>query len=175
MVDLDEFMWSPKSTNFVELLKLFKHLGQIQVNHTIFGSNGLYVQPKDVVPSFLKRIEDQNKHGLNYKYFVQGAYKFSSLNVHHATFEDIENEKSGFQLFGSEWWILNHYCCQSREFWEKIKCTRGDADNYSRRTNEHFNNLDFNDIEDCRLFDQNNTLGLYSSLGVGIRPPLQPH
>jgi hypothetical protein len=160
IVDLDEFMWSPRSTNFVELLKMFQHIAQFQVNHTLFGSNGHDKQPESIVASFNKRAASQEKHGVNLKYFIQGKYKFTSLNVHHASFANPDEEKTLFKQFGADWWQNNHYCCQSREFWNTIKCTRGDSDNYRIRKEAHFTEVDFNDVEDNGLKNQNKSLGL---------------
>jgi hypothetical protein len=50
---------------------------------------------------------------------------------------------------------MNHYNCQSRNFWNEVKCNRGDADNYLIRKPEDFNRLDVNDVEDLGLFNQN--------------------
>lgn len=161
MVDLDEFMWSPQSTNFVELLKQFKHVGQFQVEHTLFGSNGHEHQPESVVKGFTKRHNDLPTHGpINYKYFVQGSYSFTSLNVHHATFENKDYEQTHFKIFGPDWWRNNHYNCQSRDFWNTVKCVRGDSDHYRKRTPEHFASEDFSDIEDTGLLEQNQSIGL---------------
>jgi hypothetical protein len=160
LVDLDEFMWSPRNTNFVELLKLFEHVAQFQVNHTLFGSNGYIKQPESIVASFTKRASNQEKHGVNLKYFIQGKYKFSSLNVHHATFVNPEEEATLFKQFGSDWWQNNHYSCQSRMFWDNIKCTRGDSDNYRVRNPDQFSETDFNDVEDNGLKNQNIKLGI---------------
>jgi hypothetical protein len=163
MVDLDEFVWSPQSTNFVELLKQFNHIGQFQFEHTLFGSNGHLIQPESIVKGFTKRHKDLPTHGpVNYKYFIQGKYEFTSLNVHHATFKNLEYEKTHFKMFGPDWWCNNHYWCQSRDFWNNVKCVRGDSDAYRKRTPEHFQFEDFNDVEDTGLFEQNLILGLFS-------------
>jgi hypothetical protein len=163
IVDLDEFVWSPQGTNLVELLNQFKHVGQFQFEHTLFGSNGHETQPESIVKGFTKRHKDLPTHGpINYKYFVQGSYEFTSLNVHHATFKNIEYEKTHFMIFGPEWWRNNHYNCQSRDFWRDVKCTRGDSDAYRGRTPEHFESEDFSEVEDLGLVEQNSLLGLFS-------------
>jgi glycosyltransferase involved in cell wall biosynthesis len=40
MVDLDEFVWSPRSINLCDVLASLDHTAQIQIEHTLFGSNG---------------------------------------------------------------------------------------------------------------------------------------
>jgi hypothetical protein len=161
MVDLDEFVWSPKGTNFIELLeKYFNHIAQIQINHTYFGSNGHISQPESLVKGFTRRSNQLPSESQGFKYFINTNYKFSSLNVHHADHVDAQDKEERFKMFSQDWWRLNHYSCQSRDFWNTIKCTRGDADNYRCRTEKNFNDLDQNDIEDFELYNQNNSLSL---------------
>lgn len=158
MVDLDEYLWSPNYSTLVELLDQCKHLGQIQVMNTIFGSNGHIKQPKSIVAGFTKRAimhpTDTPENG-NLKYIVHSTYEFSSLNIHHATFVNEKYERGHFQLFSEPWLVLNHYKCQSKEFWDNIKCTRGDADNYQTRKSSDFSLYDLNEVEDTRLFERN--------------------
>lgn len=161
MVDLDEFMWSPISKHIPDILNTCEHFGQIQVNHTLYGSNGHIEQPDSIVKYFTKRSENQPSnlpHG-NLKYFVNSAYNFESLNVHHASFQNKEHDHNCniFVLLGPQYFILNHYCCQSLQFWKDIKCTRGDGDAYRVRTESDFHIYDINHIEDLGLFEQNNT------------------
>ena len=40
MIDLDEYLWSPMSTNLKTPLQQCMHIGQIQVKNNLFGSNG---------------------------------------------------------------------------------------------------------------------------------------
>ena len=58
-------------------------------------------------------------------------------------------------ILGQQYFRLNHYCCQSLNFWKNIKCTRGDADNYRERKMEEFDTYDLNDVEDYDLISQN--------------------
>ena len=155
IVDLDEFMWSPKNKDLNVMLSECSHFGQIQVNHTLFGSNGHITQPDSIIKSFTKRIRDLNTtipHG-NLKYFVNTTFEFISLNVHHATFaiNEYHNDMNVFINLGSNYFRLNHYCCQSLQFWKDIKCTRGDADHYRDRKCEEFNTYDINEVEDYDL------------------------
>lgn len=162
MVDLDEFVWSPQGTHFPTLLDTyFGGLAQIQVNHTYFGSNGHIEQPPSLVSGFTRRSVELPSVSLGYKYFLNTAYKFTSINVHHADHADPADKVERFKIFSQEWWRLNHYSCQSRDFWLKIKCTRGDSDNFRvRSADDGFAELDKNDVEDLGLYAQNNALGL---------------
>lgn len=154
MVDMDEFLWSPRSIQATDILQGCRHLGQIQVADQLFGSNGLEEQPASVVDSFTKRQRVPRGHR---KYFINSAFEFSSLNVHHATFQDVGRHENGkyFQIFDENTFVVNHYCCQSKEFWNNVKCTRGDADHYLQRAPSDFDALDTNEVEDLGLKEQN--------------------
>lgn len=161
LVDLDEYVWSPQGINIAHILETqFKHLAQIQINHTLFGSSGHIEQPDSLVAGFTRRTTDIPSESKDYKYFINTEYKFTSLNVHHADHADDEDKKTRFKMFSQDWWRLNHYSCQSRNFWRDVKCTRGDADNYRKRTDDAFSELDHNDVEDIGLYEQNHALGL---------------
>ena len=158
--DMDEFLWSQQSVDLKNVLIKCHDLAQIQVNHTIFGSNNLIEQPKYVIPNFTKRSKEQPTKTLkNTKYFVNSDYEFTSLNVHHANFLNKEYE-SGiyFRMLDKPYFLLNHYSCQSFEFWKNIKCTREDVDNYRTRTPEVIYELDINEVEDKELYEQNISL-----------------
>jgi len=162
MVDVDEYVWSKLDINLSNLLKRCNHLGQIQIRQTIYGSNGHITQPKFIVKSFTKRIKDNSSDG-KLKYLVNSSYEFSSLNIHYANFvnEEYMKNSSKFIIIDSNYLIMNHYCCQSVEFWNNIKCTRGDADHYLIRNHDDFHQYDINEIEDFDLYNQN--LSLYEN------------
>jgi hypothetical protein len=155
MVDLDEYVWSKLDVNLSNILKNCEKLGQIQIKQTIFGSNGHISQPEHIVKSFTKRIND-NSNEKKFKYIINSSYDFSSLNVHHANFTNEENttNPSVFIIIENVF-IMNHYCCQSVEFWNNVKCVRGDSDNYAARNKEDFNYYDINEVEDFELYNQN--------------------
>lgn len=159
MCDLDEYMWSPRNIDLNKILETCNSIGQIQVNHTLFGSSGFINQPKSIVSSFTKRAAKlQTEIPGNRKYFINCSYKFDSLNTHHATFINKDDELNKFLLLDETYFRLNHYCCQSIEFWDKVKCKRGDSDNYRIRTLEDFKEVDLNDIEDISLLEQNRNI-----------------
>ena len=152
IVDLDEYMWSPMAMNLYEVLILTNNIGQIQVGDILFGSNGHIKQPKGIVESFTRRAANSREC---YKYFVNSAYEFTHLNVHHATFADKQHEINNFIILEDKYFILNHYSCQSKDFWRDVKCSRNDSDNYRVRTIDDFEYLDVNLDEDLRLAQQN--------------------
>jgi glycosyltransferase involved in cell wall biosynthesis len=157
MVDLDEYVWSVQNIRLDCVLTGFEQFGQIQIQESLFGSNGYENQPKHILPSFTKRC---NEYRDTYKYFVNSAFDFYSLNVHYADFTDRSYMTNGsvFIIAYDYIFLLNHYKCQSREFWNNVKCTRGDSDNYTVRREECFMHFDMNDVDDSRLYKQNECL-----------------
>jgi hypothetical protein len=156
MLDMDEYMWSPRSVNLNDVLSSCGHLGQIQVDHTLFGSAGHELQPASVVGGFLRRTsETPTTNPGNRKYFVNCGFKFSSLNIHHATFVNKEDEEKRFILLNGDYFRMNHYSCQSLSFWVDIKCKRGDGDFWRIRTRADFDKINVNDSYDDALLKQN--------------------
>lgn len=162
---MDEFLFSLRDIDLKNVLKNLESLGAIQFRHSLYGSNGLEKQPKYVVKSFTKREKyDMTSNGI-LKYIVNTNFEFDSLNVHYPTFKNIEEQKNLFLRMDFQTtdidnpcFTLNHYMTQSKEFWNNVKCTRGDVDNYLQKNNEIFNNLDINDVEDLTLYEQNKSL-----------------
>jgi len=155
MVDLDEFVWSEKTIDLRELLKNCSHLAQVQIHDHIFGSNGHTKQPASVVQGFTRRTaKDRDSRGVM-KYLINTSYEFTSINIHSAKHANKVEENTLFLLIGAPHFRLNHYCCQSREYWDRVKCSRGDADNYRVRTPADFSLTDVNDLEDLGLAEQN--------------------
>jgi glycosyltransferase involved in cell wall biosynthesis len=139
MCDLDEFVYSPLYKSIPNFLEQVSYLAQIQITPTLFGSNNHITQPNSLVQGFTKRSETVPTNCGTYKYFVNSDYEYISLNVHHATPKNIEYHKGEyFKIINTPYIKLNHYICQSKEFWIKIKCTRGDADGYLERDMKMF-------------------------------------
>lgn len=158
--DMDEYVWSQQGLDLKDIFRQCRHLAQVQYNHTLFGSNGHLRQPKGgLVKNFTRRSPDRPTETIkNCKYAVNSDFKFASLNIHHANSADPEHMEAQFFLHLREPWLLmNHYSCQSLEFWNEVKCTRGDGDHYLVRDAEQFRRYDMNDVEDLELWEQNRT------------------
>jgi len=160
MVDLDEYVWSPKAVHLSHILRYSNPLGQIQIDETVFGSNGHVEQPVSLVAGFTKREPLNRERDKKLKYFVNSDYEFSALNIHHADFSNGEymGDISRFLIAGKDTFRMNHYNCQSLDFWRRVKMTRGDADNYMVRTEKDFYYYDHNEEEDLELCEQNKTI-----------------
>ena len=100
----------------------------------MFGSNNCIEHPKDIRISLTKRVKELN---FNTKYIFQtknvysGALQIHSLNYGYTKKIDL-----------SEIFRLNHYPIQSKDFFEKVKMSRGDADKIE---SENVRNLDYFD------------------------------
>lgn len=161
--DLDEYAWSPVYKTLTQFLSQYVYsLSQVQIRPTIFGSNNLEKQPKSLVQGFTKRTPQAPSENVGtYKYFVNSDFKFTSLNVHHATPEDPQFlSREHFILISGDYIRLNHYICQSKELWIKVKCSRGDADAYLQRDMELFDsyNQQANIVDDFELAEINRGL-----------------
>jgi len=154
MVDMDEFVYSPKDVSLVEVLK-FSHYGQIQIRQVIFVPSG-DTQPKSIVASFTERIADMPTYD-NWKYFVNSKYEFNALTIHNAAFKDASYFNIDHCInINPDWFVCNHYMYQSREFWNK-KCGRGDADCFKVRLPEEFD-VKHETKQDTALYEQNKVM-----------------
>jgi hypothetical protein len=161
LCDLDEFMWSPQSIHLTYILDEFVDVGQIQVENTIFGSNGYIEQPKSIVYSFTKRGKRPNTliNGLgNKKYFINTSFNFKSLDINRAIFENTY-EKNKTITLNYPYFVLNHYIYQSYEFWANKNIISNNEDFFLSDLNETENfellNLNSNKYIDNGLYEQN--------------------
>ena len=155
VIDLDEYVWSPKAVHLGDVLRMgCEHLGQIQIHQLLFGSNGHVKQPDSLVKHFTKREIEYRICG---KFFLNSNFEFSSINVHYADFANpaYMTDTNVFMLISHDWFIYNHYNCQSVEFWQNVKCVRGDSNAYLQRNMDDFHSIDKNEVEDLRLWEQN--------------------
>jgi hypothetical protein len=155
MIDLDEYVWSPKAIHLGDVLRMgCEQYGQIQIHQLVFGSNGYIEQPESLVKHFTKR---ENEYRICGKFFLNSNFEFASINVHYADFANpaYMTDASVFTMISYDWFIYNHYNCQSLNFWNKVKCVRGDSNAYLQRNMDHFHYVDKNEIEDLRLWEQN--------------------
>jgi len=157
--DLDEFVWSPQTINLTTILNTAHHLAVLQVTQTLFGSNNHISQPSSLVKSFTKRREYQCglQRTCGYKYFINSTYPFKELNVHYAIPEIEYDEKNRWIILDDSYFILNHYCCQSRDYFEK-KCKRTDVNVFKEINIDDFPEFDINEVDDFRLYEQNKSL-----------------
>jgi hypothetical protein len=144
VADLDEFFYCNNSKISNELKK-YENYDYISSKWRIFGSNNCIEHPKDIRISLTKRVKE-----LHYL----GKYIFQTKNIHssslqvHELIHEYNNKINLSKIFR-----LNHYPIQSKEFFEKVKMTRGAADRVDNVRNwDYFDNYNKNtDYEDNDL------------------------
>ena len=147
VLDLDEYLFCKNKKNIKENLEdIFSkpdHPSEILVNWTMFGSSGYVKQPQSIRKSFtMKRngIHKLTKAILWVKDVIE--FKIHSHVV------------KGKSVKMPVIFKLNHYAIQSKEFFKKVKMTRGAADtikhNHVRDLN-YFKRYDFKDRQDVQL------------------------
>lgn len=179
IIDLDEFVYSPSTTNFPEMIRNIvsnnSEIHQISFNMVLFGSSGFVEQPKCVTTSFTKRGEYGVKRYApqpppygwmlcntnGQKSFVKTS-EIQKYGIHGhfvsgktVNFSWMNSNETAFKLY------MNHYVLQSKNWFLKVKGTRGDADAYLKpeeRNLKYFEAWDVNDVKDTCLAEQNKNL-----------------
>lgn len=148
VVDLDEFLYSVAERSTVKdyLAMMPETIGQIWIPWRIFGSSGLTKQPESVRKAFTWRAEAPSPTG---KGIVRlGATR--SLAVH---FHDVSPGKTLHEMHDI---ALNHYMIQSREWFARIKMSRGSAfcaKHDTVRNWSYFDAMDYKQVQDTALAD----------------------
>jgi hypothetical protein len=146
VLDLDEYMFSKDGTQLKSALtRIFNSSEQpsaITCKWTMFGSNAHTVQPNSIRHSFTLKKADYDEN-------IKTVYKVKDLNnkisIH-------TSDVNGPTLDKSDILQINHYAIQSKEFFEKVKMSRGDATyNKNVRDWNYFEKYDFKDTEDLTL------------------------
>ena len=147
VADLDEFFYCNNSKISNELKK-YEDYDLIKSKWRIFGSNNYIEHPKDIRISLTKREQKFNN---------STKYIFQTKNI-YSRYLECHNLNNGYinKIDLSEIFRLNHYQIQSREYFEKVKMTRGDAVyidlNNGFRNWNYFDNINKNiDYEDNDL------------------------
>lgn len=160
ILDLDEFLYSPYTTDLLKVIEKYQAFSQIKVNWLHFGSNHHEYQPQSVVEGFTARaLIDDSKPYFSYKTLTK-ASEIVSFDIHS---HRIKNNSEIYLKYEEQRvpdLVINHYCIQSRDFFMKIKSTRGDINNWFdhvklQRDLDYFRGYDINVIYDDRLYKQN--------------------
>jgi hypothetical protein len=144
VADLDEFFYCNNSKISNEI-KNYEDYDFITSKWRMFGSNNCIEHPKDIRTSLTKRVLELHP---NTKYIFQTKNIYSrSLNIHEL------NDGYTNNIDLSEIFRLNHYPIQSKDFFEKVKMTRGAADRIDNvRDWNYFDRYNLNtDYEDNDL------------------------
>ena len=183
-IDLDEFLYSPVYVNLKEILKDYENYGTVETNWVWFNSNDhLHHPATGLVQGFTSRAPYKDRVWMTHRSqsATNGAEEPEWFNLWAP--KQIANTKFGVQSFNihkiftggpninlsfvgrpDDPLLLNaHYQIQSREFWEKVKMTRGALNNWytpDARGWHTFYSLDVGDITDTTLAEQNKEITL---------------
>ena len=134
IADLDEF-WFCKDGSLVRqaLMEVdglnpgdYTLVDLIYLDSTEFGSSGFVQQPNSTRESFIMR--NPNPNDLDIVFRRKWIYRISKLkHVKDITIHNVLRIRSDKVISGHRKFQLNHYRIQSREYFEKIKMTRGDS------------------------------------------------
>ena len=159
ILDLDEFLYSPKDIHLPTVFERYDMYSQIRINWLHFGSSNHLYQPQSVIEGFLKRaVIDSKKPYFSYKTVFKGG-SLIEFDVHSQTVNGKEIYLQYDEIIIPDL-VINHYCIQSQDFFLRIKSTRGDINNWFdsqnlQRNLDYFKGYDINDIYDDRLYIQN--------------------
>ena len=146
--DLDEFFFGLKAP-LVDVIDDYEQYDVIYTNWCMFGSNGLDKHPPDIRTAITARKEALHDDSVN-KYIFQPAKLHNTDNITvHSLSGDYRSIRENESI------RLYHYPIQSREFFEKVKMTRGDvytSNNESVRDWTYFDMFNgYVDTEDSTL------------------------
>jgi hypothetical protein len=146
--DVDEYIYyrgKKVLKDYINSLDQSK-ISNITLTWKMFGSNGHITHPKSIRTSFLTRKKEL---GPNVKSICNDLF-ITKLDVHIHKYTNDINIDNPKEL------ALNHYQIMSKEYFAKVKMTRGDS-MYNKHNNirdwNYFNEIDNNEIYDTELSD----------------------
>jgi len=152
ILDLDEFMFDTGGDTLkqriVQVFNQSPRPSQFSCNWTMFGSSGQEKQPNSIRKTFTQKKKDL---GSDIKSIMWLA------DVEEGGFDLHRSKVKGETITCPAGIQLNHYAIQSREFFEKVKMTRGAADDASMnkvRDWAYFDRYDFKDAVNTGLRDK---------------------
>jgi len=127
--DIDEYIWSPRCLNFNSLIPEMEkeNIHAYCPSSILFGSNGHIQQPKEIVNSFTKRQEINEKTVNFIKKYMQTKYicltsEVEEFGIHVCNIKNYNNGKVICPEpadLNNALFRLNHYRLQSKEKWER--------------------------------------------------------
>jgi len=170
-VDLDEFLYSPKTIDIKNIFSKYKSHAGVVANWVWFNSNGHIKQPPLVVEGFTKRCEYNERVYMKPpglppewvqfnapKLILNSNFEVQSFETHTAITSGNMINVSTQSMPDNPELLINHYQLQSKEYWQNVKMNRGDVNHWfkgSPRDFEGYDSMDVGDIEDFRLWEQN--------------------
>lgn len=140
VVDLDEFLYGVDH-KLISKLKTLEHYNLIYCNWFVYGTSGCIEHPKDIRLSNIHRLPEIDPVNTKYIFKPRSIKHPSQLWIHWLVYPNStvkfmdKKTRIANQLIR-----LNHYVCQSEEFFQKVKSVRGEADRIECKwTREFFN------------------------------------
>jgi len=149
--DLDEFFFGVDQKLITKIKSLDNYFDYIICNWKMFGSDGLETHPADIRTSIThcaKKLWEETKYIFKTN-VVKNSSQIGTHKLKNISYINNNRIRIANQLIR-----LNHYPIQSLEFFQKVKMTRGDADNASSdnvRNMNYFKRYDYNEINDETL------------------------
>jgi len=154
IVDVDEYFFGTDGKKFKEYVvnvfgKEKDRPSQFSCHWHMFGSSGYDKQPESIRKSFLWKEKEMDKDNVKSVTWINNIIPG---NKDHWPFYHKTNV-SGNTISCPAGLQLNHYAIMSKEYFEKIKMTRGDAavTNNVRDLNYFFNRIKTPLVEDMTL------------------------
>jgi hypothetical protein len=119
MADLDEFWYAPNSKLSI-IIDDYEEYDIIYSNWYMFGSDGWNEHPKDIRKDIIYRKHDFPNE-------TKWICKTNNVDVSNLWIHSFRNDDNLKKITENEKIHLNHYPIQSKEFFEKVKMTRGDV------------------------------------------------
>jgi hypothetical protein len=171
VVDLDEILYSRNGYRTIKdyLNSLNENILQINIPWKYFGSNNFIQQPSSVIDNFIYRANYNYFSEINCKSITRGKHikylnqHVSELNNKNGLVISSDGQENTAKIYFSHIsndildnssLHLNHYVCQSWEYFSNVKMTRGDVSSNSLdklRNENYFKSYDFNNILDDEL------------------------
>lgn len=140
VVDLDEFLYGVDHKLSTKL-KTLEYYNLIYCNWFVYGTSGCIEHPKDIRLSNIHRLPDMDPVNTKYIFKPSSIKHPSQLWIHWLVYPN-----SSVKFMDKKTRIanklirLNHYVCQSEEFFKNVKSVRGEADSIRQKwTREFFN------------------------------------
>jgi hypothetical protein len=138
VIDLDEFLYGT-DYKLVSKLKTLEYYNLIYCNWFMYGTSGCIKHPTDLR---LSNIHRQPNIDWNTKYIFKALSILhpSQLWLHWLLYPHSHGkiEKGKRVRIANELIRLNHYPCQSEEFFKKVKSVRGDAAEIKHKWTKEF-------------------------------------
>lgn len=128
VIDLDEFLYGVDQT-LVKKIRSLESFDLIYCNWLVYGTSGCVDHPDDIRLSNIHRHPNMDPVNTKYIFKTSKIADPSQIWIHWLHYQNTNTPiKTGNKVRVANQLIrLNHYVCQSEEFFTKVKSSRGDA------------------------------------------------